>query len=131
MNDNLARVLEYDSYEEIKRNQQKRMREKQLAKKRNAAISFIVAALMFTSAFAVVSRYMTINELERKLSITQSSLDTLKSSNDQKKVNIDTCMSIQEIEEAARTRLGMNKPANNQTVYVSIPKDDTAVVSNN
>ncbi len=130
MNDNLARVLE-TSDEEYFRQQQIRHRNKLKKKRAEKIRSGMCVLVAFMLAFAIISRFMQINELEREATAVQTSLDTLKASNDQKEVRLESTMTLSEIEEEARTRLGMNKPADNQIIYVSIDKEDATYVASN
>ena len=88
-------------------------------------------AIVFVLAFSVISRYMRINELEKQILTIEADVGNIKNANDQKEVMLENTMTLEEIENEARVRLGMNKPANNQIVYVSIQNQDVAHVVQN
>ena len=131
MTDNLARVLVQENYDEYYRQQALRAAKKAKAKKAESVRTIVSCAIAFMLAFAVVSRYMHINELEKQVSSVQTTVNTLKAANDQREILLENTMTLEEIEFEAKTRLGMNKPANNQIIYVSIQKEDTSYVAPN
>ena len=131
MTDNLARVLVQENYDEYYRQQALRAAKKAKVKKAESVRTIVSCAIAFMLAFAVVSRYMHINELEKQVSSVQTTVNTLKAANDQREILLENTMTLEEIEFEAKTRLGMNKPANNQIIYVSIQKEDTSYVAPN
>lgn len=131
MNDNLARVLVEENHEEYYRLQAQRAAQKAKAKKAETIRTVACVAIVFVLAFSVISRYMRINELEKQLLTIETDVGNIKNANDQKEVMLESTMSLEEIENEARVRLGMNKPANNQIVYVSIQNQDAAHVVQN
>lgn len=129
MNDNLARVPVYnDDYDLIKTRQQERSRQKEKQRKRNVFGTIVSIGLMVVMAFGITKGYMRIFELEREISQTGDELAVLKSSNDQKEVSLESAMTLDELEHEAKTRLGMNKPANNQVIYINIQTEDASHV---
>ncbi len=130
MTDNLARTLESNE-EELRRLNEEYRHKKAVKRKTHRLIYALCTVISFMLAITVVSRYMTINELDRRINKTQSEYETLKSNNDQKAVMLESSMTLDEIEVAAKTRLGMNKPANNQIIYVEVEKEDSAYVAEN
>lgn len=131
MNDNLARVLVEENHEEYYRLQAQRAAQKAKAKKAETIRAVACVAIVFVLAFSVISRYMRINELEKQILTIEADVENIKNTNDQKEVMLENTMSLEEIENEARVRLGMNKPANNQIVYVSIQNQDAAHVVQN
>ncbi len=130
MNDNLARVLpqEYEDYARINRERAQR-KAKQMRMSRLTTL--VSACLVIALAFTVISRFMQINELEKQISANTTELNSIRSTNEQKEVLIESGMSLDQIAYEAQTRLGMNKPANNQIVYLSIKNVDCCYVSPN
>jgi len=128
MNDNLARVPVLEDYDLLLQRQQERSKQKQLQKKRGFAGSLIATAVMFALAFCMVSGYMRIYEMEREISQNNNEISILRSTNDQKEIGLENAMTLEELEYQAKTRLGMNKPANNQLVYINIQTEDTSHV---
>lgn len=130
MNDNLARVLVSPEYEDLRRIEIERANRKAKARKNSTIRSVLAVALIFVLAFTLISANMKVNELELTISENEERLSILKNANEQKTVTLESAMTLEEIELQAKTRLGMNKPANNQIVYISIPKADIAYVAN-
>ena len=51
-------------------------------------------------------------------------MSSLEKENEQLKVNIENSVNLNNIEQAAKEKLGMQKLTNKQAVYVSLPKKD-------
>ena len=130
MADNLARRLETNE-DEVRRLNEEYIKRKASSRRAEKKLYTFCTLIAFVLAIVVVSRYMTINELDRQVTKAQTEYDKLKSANDQKAVMLESSMTLEEIEYAAKTRLGMNKPANNQIIYVEVQKEDTAYVAGN
>lgn len=130
MNDNLARVPVpfQEDYDQLYQHQLERTKQKQKQKKRSFAGSVIAVGIMFALAFCMTSGYMRIYEMEREISQSKNDLAILRSTNDQKAISIENAMTLDELEYTARTRLGMNKPANNQIIYINIHTEDSSHV---
>ena len=133
MNDNLARVypIPQESYDHYSKINKERAKERARQKNFSRLSMLVSSALVITLAFTVVSRYMHINEMEKQISTTAETLNTLRASNDQKEVSIESGMSMDDLAYAAQTRLGMNKPAKNQIVYLSVKNVDCSYVACN
>ncbi|MBQ3053713.1 MAG: septum formation initiator family protein [Clostridia bacterium] len=130
MADNLARILADDGLAYQQELYERRQRKAKA--KRTERLSAVVGIILaFSLAFTIVSRYMAIAEQQNEITAAENNLNNIKSSNDQKEVMLESAMTLEELEENARVRLGMNKPANNQIVYVCITKEDTACVVKN
>ena len=130
MADNLARRLETNE-EEYRQLNEEYLKRKAAARRAERRLYTFCTAIAFVLAIIVVSRYMTINELDRQVTKAQTEYDKLKSENEQKAVTLESTMTLDEIEQAAKTRLGMNKPANNQIIYVDVKKEDSFYVADN
>lgn len=123
---NLAYSFEEDNrYEEqIK---QKR-RELHAEQKRTSRKSHFVAAcyvmLMLLAAVFMIGK--NVSEYEGKLEIKrlEKQLAEIQSYTSQKVFEMEENIDLTTVEEAAKTRLGMQRPDKNQMVYVNIKKDD-------
>ena len=63
----------------------------------------------------------TVEEVVQNL---KKELSSLEKENEQLKVNIENSVNLNNIEQAAKEKLGMQKLTNKQAVYVSLPKKD-------
>lgn len=78
--------------------------------------------------FAVVSvigfRNAQIDENFEKVQELKSELASIEKENAQLEVSIESSLNLTNLEQQARTQLGMQKLTNKQTEYVSLPKND-------
>ena len=65
-----------------------------------------------------------INENFSQVQKLKKELSSLEKENEQLKVNIENSVNLNNIEQAAKEKLGMQKLTNKQSVYVSLPKKD-------
>ena len=130
MTDNLARVLVREDFEELQRRQIERSRRKAQERKHSVIAAVACVAITVTLAFALTMGYMRIFELERQISENDNRLSILRSTNEQKEISLESAMTLEELEFQAKTRLGMNKPANNQIIYINIHNEDASQVIN-
>ncbi len=130
MNDNLARipVPAYEDYDLLRHRQQERSRQKEQQRRRSIFGTVAGIGIAAALAFSVTIGYMRVFELEREISQSSNALAILKSSNDQKEVSLESAMTLEQLEYEAKTRLGMNKPANNQIIYLNIQTEDVSHV---
>ena len=128
MQDNLARVLEEENYELLKEQQIQHTQKKQRRNRRSRLGAIFLTAIIFLAGMTVILRYMQVYELERQILKVQDSLNLLQTENNQKEITLNNSMSNEELEDAALNRLGMNKPASNQVVYVTVEKSDNAEI---
>lgn len=79
-------------------------------------------------AFAVVSiigfRNAQIDENFEKVQELKTELASIEKENAQLEVAIESSLNLTNLEQQARTQLGMQKLTNKQTEYVSLPKND-------
>ncbi len=130
MNDNLARipVPVHEDYDLLHQRQLERSKQKRQQKKRSFMGTVVSVGISVALAFGITTGYMRIFELEREISQNNNQLAVLKATNDQKEVSLESSMTLEQIEFEAKTRLGMNKPANNQIIYINIHTEDASHV---
>lgn len=83
----------------------------------------IVLAIFFV-LLTISYRNSQINESFNQVQNLKKELSSLEKENEQLKVNIENSINLNNIEQAAKEKLGMQKLTNRQTVYVSLPKKD-------
>lgn len=81
-------------------------------------------AVGFIILFAISYRNSVINESFKQKENLKSELSAMKKTNEQLEISIENSLNLKNVEQAAKEKLGMQKPANNQKVYVNLPKKD-------
>lgn len=85
-------------------------------------IGLVIA--IFIVLLTISYRNSQINENFNQVQNLKKELSTLEKENEQLKVNIENSVNLNNIEQAAKEKLGMQKLTNKQAVYVSLPKKD-------
>lgn len=122
---NLAYAWEDDRYEEqikIKRQQMRAQQKQQLAKNRVVFVCYVFMIIL--AAVFMIGKNVSEYESELKIKSLQKELAELESYTSQKIFELEENTDLTSIEEAATTRLGMQRPTKNQTVYVNIKQED-------
>ena len=84
----------------------------------------IYLLLTFTILFAISYRNAQIDENFNKVQNLKSELAAIEKENAQLEVSIESSLNLTNLEQQARSLLGMQKLTNRQTEYVSLPKTD-------
>lgn len=82
---------------------------------------FIIA---FTIFFAISYRNAKIDEGFDKVQTLKAQLEDIEKENTQLEVSIESSLNLTNLEQQARSLLGMQKLTNKQTEYVCLPKTD-------
>ena len=69
-------------------------------------------------------RNSLINEKFNSIQTLKSNLEAVQKENEQLKVSIENSLNLNNIEQMAQEKLGMQKLTNKQTVYVDLDKKD-------
>ena len=78
----------------------------------------------FVILFTIGYRNSQINENFSKKQALEKQISMLKKENEQLEVSIQNNQNLNQLEQAAKERLGMQKLTNKQTVYIDLPKKD-------
>lgn len=114
----------------VKRNDNQSNEKKNELKKEkltNLKIKFSIGCktvLIFAAFFFILFREAQINELFSNIQKLKTSITTIQKENDQLEINIQNSINANNIEQAAKELLGMQKLTSKQTVYISLPKED-------
>lgn len=81
-------------------------------------------AIGFVILFAISYRNSLINESFNRKEKLKKELGAIQKTNEQLQVSIENSLNLTNVEQAAKERLGMQKPTNSQKVYVNLPKKD-------
>lgn len=82
------------------------------------------AIIAFSIFFGISYRNAQIDENFEKVQILKSDLAAVEKENAQLEVAIESSLNLTNLEEQARSLLGMQKLTNKQTEYVNLPKTD-------
>lgn len=84
----------------------------------------IYIAIGFAVLFGISYRNSLITESFNKKEKLKKEISSIQKENEQLKVNIESSLNLNNVEQMAKELLGMQKLDNNQKVYVSLPKKD-------
>ncbi len=92
-------------------------------KKKQIKQTFSVLAI-FAVLLTISYRNSLINEKFNSIQTLKSNLEAVQKENEQLKVSIENSLNLNNIEQMAQEKLGMQKLTNKQTVYVDLDKKD-------
>jgi len=98
------------------------IKEKRNKKNKLKAVAYVTIG--FIILFTISYRNSLINESFSKKEGLKQELNSMKKTNEQMQVGIENALNLNSIEQSAKERLGMQKPDNNQKVYVNLEKND-------
>jgi len=81
-------------------------------------------AIGFIVLFSISYRNSLITESFNTKESKKEELSSIRKENEQLKVNIESSLNLNNVEQMAKEMLGMQKLDNKQKVYVSLPKKD-------
>ena len=84
----------------------------------------IKAFLMFAILFLIILKNSQMNEAFATIQNLKADITTLQKENDQLEVSIQNSINLNNIEQAAKEKLGMQKRTNKQTIYINLSKKD-------
>ncbi len=97
----------------------KQRKEKELKRK-----VIIYSIAIFSILFAISYRNAQIDENFDEVQNLKAQLATIEKENTQLEVSIESSLNLTNLEQQARSLLGMQKLTNKQTEYVTLPKTD-------
>ena len=93
----------------------------------DARVNFAIAfkcILIFLIFFLIIYRNSLITQSFAKIQTLRASITELQKETDQLEINIQNSLNTNNIEQAAKELLGMQKLTNKQIVYISLSKKD-------
>lgn len=105
----------------VKKINKKSKRKLEIQTRRKIIFSLIVG---FAVLFGISYRNSLITESFNEKEKLKSNLSSIQKENEQLKVNIESSLNLNNVEQMAKEMLGMQKLDNNQKVYISLPKKD-------
>ena len=80
--------------------------------------------IIFAILFVIIYRNSLISQSFSQIQTLKSQVTELQKENDQLEIGIQNSLNINNIEQAAKDLLGMQKLSSKQTVYLTLPKKD-------
>lgn len=130
--DNLAYVWEDDRYEEELKSKREKIlvdRKRDVAKKRVVFVGYVLMVIL--AAVFMIGKNVSEYESELKIKSLEKELAAIESYTSQKLYELEENIDLTAVEEAATTRLGMQRLSKNQTVYVNVKQDDVCELTAN
>lgn len=122
---NLAYVWEDDRYEEeLKNKRQEIFEDRKRATAKNRVIFLGYVVMIILAAVFMIGKNVAEYESELKIKSLEKELAAIESYTSQKLYELEENIDLTAVEEAAKTRLGMQKLSKNQTVYVNVKQED-------
>lgn len=85
---------------------------------------FFKCALLFLIVFFMIFMNTKLSESITQIQKLKAQITELQKENDQLSINIQNNINLNNIEQAAKELLGMQKLSNRQTLYINLPKTD-------
>ena len=108
----------------VKKATNKKSKKKQKEERKMKVKVVVCTFLIFAIFFAVSYRNAQIDESFEKVQTLKSELAQIEKENAQLEVSIESNLNLTNLEQQARSLLGMQKLTNKQTEYVTLPKTD-------
>lgn len=80
--------------------------------------------ILFVILFFIIFRNSKISESFSQIQLLKAAITEIQKENDQLEINIQNSINLNNIEQAAKELLGMQKLNNKQTVYINLSKKD-------
>ena len=113
---------EYSEQEQLKQHRREERARRERNKNTRTKVAYIlVAGLAFSF---LIAKTVAVSDTEKKISELTEELSVQQTYTSEKTFELEQKVSLTAIEEAAMTRLGMQRPDKTQVVYLDIEKDD-------
>lgn len=109
---------------EVKKETKQENKKKQKAENKLKAKAVMYLFVILGVFFAITYRNAKIDENFDKVQELKSELAAIEKESAQLEVSIESSLNLTNLEQQARTLLGMQKLTNKQTEYVTLPKTD-------
>ncbi len=93
-------------------------------KAKNSLASFVLVAIVFAMAFAIVSGYVAINEANNEISALADEYNDIVASNQALQVKIDKAVDLGQLQTVAGEKFGMVRPERYQMFYIDLEMSD-------
>lgn len=103
---------------------QEDVKEKNLLIAKTKVAVFFKCALLFLIVFFMIFMNTRLSESITQIQKLKAQITEIQKENDQLEINIQNNINLNNIEQAAKELLGMQKLSSRQTFYISLPKRD-------
>lgn len=121
-NDRPQKKKNTNSNIEKDKDNKKNIKVKRNRKRKLKAVGYLTIG--FFILFTISYQNSVINESFTKKESLKQELNSIKKTNEQLQVGIENALNLNAVEQSAKEKLGMQKPDNNQKVYVNLEKKD-------
>ncbi len=97
-------------------------RAKQLKKQQNQAVKYLLIG--FAIVFGICYRNSQIDENFAKVQDLKQEVADVEKQNAQLEISIENGLNLNNLEQEAKEKLGMQKLNSKQTIYITLPKSD-------
>lgn len=120
-----AKKIEYDYNKSNKPKIKKNVSNKKAKKTRTSSVVLVLG--IFSMALVLVYRYNVINEKNLESQALANDLTKIESTLFSSQMDVEQNTDLNQIEDYAKQKLGMQKPDKNQTIYVDTSKSSNLV----
>lgn len=120
-----AKKIEYDYNRSNKSKIKKNVSNKKAKKTRTSSVVLVLG--IFSMALVLVYRYNVINEKNLESQALANDLTKIESTLFSSQMDVEQNTDLNQIEDYAKQKLGMQKPDKNQTIYVDTSKSSNLV----
>lgn len=110
--------------ESIKKSKEQIKKEKARKTRKNRALVTLNCIVVLLGLFAVIWRNSLINQSFAQIQMLKSQISEIQKENDQLEISIQNALNLNNIEQEAKEKLGMQKLTSKQTIYLNLPKKD-------
>lgn len=126
----LAYALEEEAYEvEVKKKKLKINKEKRIEVRKNRTLIVCYVMMLLLAAVFMISKNVSEYEGKLKIKELEAELAGIMSYTSQKTFEMEENIDLNTVEEIASTKLEMQRPTKNQTVYVNIKREDVCEIT--
>ncbi len=124
--DNLARQEEYYYYRPRKKKRGKKSKKGQAAMLHKVKIlrRMCCTVVITLAAVFMITKFVAVNETASEVESLTKQLEAAQAANSQKVFEVEQSIDLAALEKEAESRLGMQRPSKNQTIYVNVKSDD-------
>lgn len=109
---------------EVRETPEQYIKEAKKEEKKRIVKQILYVLAIFAILLTISYRNSLINEKFSQIQDLKKDLATLQKENEQTKVGIENSLNLNNVEQAAKEKLGMQKLTNKQAVYINLPKKD-------
>ena len=106
------------------KSKKKSKKEKAREARKNRFLIALNCIFILSALFAIIWRNSLITQSFAQIQILKSNISELQKENDQLEISIQNSLNLNNIEQEAKEKLGMQKLTSKQTIYLNLPKKD-------